>query len=324
MKKLFKNLLFFSVIGSAAFLYSCGGDDEVLPTAPSVEVEVEGVDVTGTAISAVEGETATFTITVNAAGGFNTLNVTPIIDGTTGAVQAIPRTAANVTLTEENTVAVIGLDYTFDAEDVGKDIEWEFEAVDDSDQTGMATITATVEAAPVAVVAHTETLIGGQLNASLGSFYNSLDNEVYTYAQTRDAESANVDFLFFYGDINQYAIAALDDADANTAFSSALGVTNVLTTAIATRNSTKFKVTTVTAAQFDAIENVAELEAAIGGDVAADASKVASLEAGDVFAFTLVEARGALKGLVKVVGTAGTSGTNRAITIQVKIQPSAE
>jgi len=325
MKKLFRNLLFLSAIGSVAFLYSCGGDDEVvLPDAPSIEVEVEGVEVTGNAISAVEGETATFTVTVTAPGVFNTLNVTPSVDGTVGTVQSFDKNGTAVTLSDEGKTAVIGITYTFDAEDVGKDIEWTFQGVDDSDQDAEVTFTATVEAAPIDVVTHTETLIGGQSNATLGSFYNAIEDEVYSYAVTRDTEHANVDFLFFYGTTNLYTIAALDDTDANTAFSAALGVTNVLTTAIATRNSTKFKVTTLTAAQFDAIENVEELLDAIDTDVAASESKVNSLEAGDVFAFSLVAARGSLNGLVKVVSTAGASGTDRAITITVKIEPTEE
>jgi hypothetical protein len=327
MKKLFRNLLFFSAIGSVAILASCGGDEEEpLPTAPSMEVEVEGVEVTGSAISAVEGETVTFTVTVTAPGVFNTLNVTPSVDGVAGTSTPYPRTGSNVTLSEEGTVAVIGLTYTFDADDVDKELSWTFEGVDDSDQTTEKTFTATVEAAPVEVVTHTETLIGGQSNATLGSFYNSIDNEVYTYAATRDTESANVDLLFFYGTTSGYAIAAIDDAAASTAFNAAIaGDADPLGAAIiATRNSTKFKVTAVTATEFDAITNVEELGTAIGGDVAADASIVTDLEAGDVFAFTLAEARGSLEGLVKVVETSGTSGTNRAIKITVKMQPSED
>ncbi|CAD5274045.1 MULTISPECIES: hypothetical protein [unclassified Imperialibacter] len=324
MKKLFRNLLFFSAIGSVAILASCGGDEEEpLPTAPSMEVEVEGVEVTGAAISAVEGETVTFTVTVTAPGVFNTLNVTPSVDGVAGTSTPYPRTASNVTLSEEGTVAVIGLTYTFDADDVDKDLSWTFEGVDDSNQTTEKTFTATVEAAPVEVVVYTETLIGGQSNATLGSFYDAEENKVYKYAETRDTHSASVDFLFFYGDTNKYAIAAMDDADANTAFSAALNVTNALSAIMPTKNATKFKVTTLTAAQFDAIGDVDALASAYG-EVAADASKVNNLEAGKVFAFVQASARGSKKGLVKVVKTDGTSGTNRSITVTVKIEPSED
>ncbi len=312
MKKLLKNLLFFSAFASVAVLSSCGGDDEPLPAGPSVEVEVEGVNITGTAISAVEGETAEFTITVNAPGNFNTLN----ISGST--TQSIPRTDASVTLSSEGTVATISLSYTFEAGDVGQDLTWTFEGVDDNNLTGQATITATVAAAPIEVVTFTETLIGGQSNATLGSFYDAIANEVYKYAETRDAQSANVDLLFFYGSTSGYAIASPDDATAATAFSA---VSLPLTT-FATLNSTKFKVTSVTAEEFDAIGNVDELDAMFGGDVAAEDSNVTGLSADDVFGFTLSDARGSLNGLVKVVETSGTSGTDRAITITVKIQPS--
>ena len=310
--------MFFSAIGSVAILASCGGDEEEpLPAAPSIEVEVEGVEVTGSAISAVEGETATFTVTVTAPGKFNTLNISG------SSTKTIPRTDASVTLTEEGTVATIVIEYAFDAEDVGEDLSWTFEGVDDSDQKAQKTFTASVEAAPVEVVVYTETLIGGQSNATLGSFYDAEENKVYKYAETRDTHSASVDFLFFYGDTNKYAIAAMDDADANTAFSAALNVTNALSAIMPTKNATKFKVTTLTAAQFDAIGDVDALASAYG-EVAADASKVNNLEAGKVFAFVQASARGSKKGLVKVVKTDGTSGTNRSITVTVKIEPSED
>lgn len=324
MKKLLKNLLFLSAIGSVAFLYSCGGDDEVLPDAPTMEIEVEGVEVSGRAISAVEGETATFTVTVTAAGKFNTLNIYASVDGTENPTpQSIARTAANVTLNTDGTEATIVVAKDFEAGDVDKDLAWRFEAVDDENQTAEITFTATVEAAPVEVKTHTQVLIGGQSNATLGSFYDADGNNVYKYAETRETHSAKVDFLFFYGETNKYAIAAMDDADANTAFSAALNVTNALSAVMPTRNATKFKVTTLTAAQFDEIANVEQLANAYG-EVAADGSKVNNLEAGKVFAFVQASSRGSKKGLVKVVETSGTSGTNRAITITVKIEPETE
>ncbi|MEQ9101291.1 MAG: hypothetical protein RIF36_05735 [Imperialibacter sp.] len=324
MKKLFRNLLFFSAIGSVAILASCGGDEEEpLPTAPSIEVEVEGVEVSGSAISAVEGETATFTVVVTAEGLFNTLKIVPSVDGVAGTAQFIGKDEAAVTLTEEGTVGTVVVTYEFDAEDVGKELSWEFVGVDDEAQEASKTFTATVEAAPVEVVVYTETLIGGQSNATLGSFYDAEENKVYKYAETRETHSASVDFLFFYGDTNKYAIAAMDDADANTAFSSALNVTNALSAIMPTKNATKFKVTALTAAQFDAIGDVDALASAYG-EVAADASKVNNLEAGKVFAFVQASARGSKKGLVKVVKTDGTSGTNRSITVTVKIEPSED
>jgi hypothetical protein len=324
MKKLFRNLLFFSAIGSVAILASCGGDEEEpLPAAPSIEVEVEGVEVSGSAISAVEGETATFTVVVTAEGLFNTLKIVPSVDGVAGTAQFIGKGETAVTLTEEGTVGTVVVTYEFDAEDVGKELSWEFVGVDDEAQEASKTFTATVEAAPVLVVTQTEKLIGGQLNSSTGSFYNAVGNEVYSYASFRDVNSAKVDFLFFYGETNMYTIAAIDDADASTAFNAVIaGDADPLGAAIiATRNSSKFKVTEVTADEFDDIENVAQLEAAIG-EIAIDATKVNGLSVGDVFAFTLDESRGSLMGLAKVVKTEGTSGASRSITIQVKIQPS--
>ena len=145
MKKLLKNLLFFSVIGSAAFLYSCGGDDEpVLPDAPSLDVDVtvSGTAVTGTAIDAVLGDAVVFDITANTPGGFNVVRISGDVDA-----DEITRTDLGLAAGATSGEVEFTLELTDEAL-VGTDVEVVIEVVDDSDQTATVTYTISVSEPP--------------------------------------------------------------------------------------------------------------------------------------------------------------------------------
>ncbi len=169
---------------------------------------------------------------------------------------------------------------------------------------------------------NTRVTIGGQSNASFGAFYNSIDSEVYTFQVTRDTKSSEVDFLFFYGTTNSYCIAALDDIDAITAFNAAMSIKNGLSSILPTINRTRFLKTDLSSKEFDQIVNLDELLAFIKREEATkfDLTHINDLKESTVFAFMLSESRGSRIGLAKVVATLGTSGTNRAIALDVKIQ----
>ncbi len=310
--------MMLAIVGSFAFLYSCGDDDEDPSAAPTVSVSaaITGGSALSDGGDVEAGSSVDFTVSVTAEGGFNVLRLA------NGVTAEFPRTDTdNVTLGTDGTTATVTFQVTTESGDAGNSVTIDFTAVDDEDQTGTGSFSFNIVApASPDVVTHTETLLGGQLNPNESSFYNAVDDASYGYADMRDNNSANTDFAFFYGTTNMYTIAALDDSDAGIAFEAAIGADALSATVIATRNQTRFKPTDLTSTEFEAIATEADLLNAYG-EVAAGDTKVNGLEAGDVFAFVLDDDRAGKVGLVEVVATGGTSGADRTITIQVKIQP---
>jgi len=324
MKNVFKNLMIYGAVASMAFLYSCGGDEET--PAPAVPTIAVATTVNGTAatspLNVVPGDEVVFNVSINAEGGFNVYRVYASKDGGT-ATKLAEYTRLDLSVDAGVAVVTDSRATEIEAEDVGSTITYEFEVVDDKDQTSTTEIEVVVN--DNSITTHTETLLGGQSNASANSFYNSIDNSTYSYSSFRDDNSANTDFCFFYGNTNEYTIAAIDDADANTAFSAAIdGTDDALgSSIIETRNQTRFVTTSISPEDFDAIDGEYALLDAFG-DVTPAATKQNKLITNTVFAFELAESRGSLKGLAKVVSTGGTSGADRSITILVKVQQAAQ
>lgn len=322
MKNLFNKLLMLAVVASLGLTYSCSDDEEDPVAAPSIALSAE---VGGAAISSgaeVEaGNVIEVSAVVTAPGGFNVFRGTGT--GTSGTEITVEASRNDLGLDAGATEASISLpDLETEGLD-GETFDWAFEAVDDANQIGTATFSYDIVAPPSPdAVANVGVILNGQLNASGGSFLDVIENAVYGYADTRDAQSANVDMVFFYGTTNMYTIASLDDTDAGVAFGSAVGADALSASTIATRNPTKFKVLSSTAADFDGVATEADLLTLFGGDVAAADTKVNGLSAGDVFGFELASARGSVIGLVSVTATGGTSGADRTITFNVKYNAS--
>lgn len=86
----------------------------------------------------------------------------------------------------------------------------------------------------------------GSFNDVVGSFYNTVDNMVYTIPEAKQNQE-KVDFLFFKGVTNINTIAAPDDEDAGSIETFHLDEWT-------TRNQTRFNLTEMGAEAFDAIE----------------------------------------------------------------------
>jgi len=80
------------------------------------------------------------------------------------------------------------------------------------------------------------TLLGGQQNATAGSFYSVSLGKVFTVS-TATNDPGIIDFAYFHGDLNKATIAAPDDSDAQTI---SYGSTKMSSWSIT--NSTKFHV----------------------------------------------------------------------------------
>lgn len=180
------------------------------------------------------------------------------------------------------------------------------EATDKDNQTSARSIDVTA-GGPIA----SYTFDLGSYSAATGSSFASIDGTVYTWANAT-ANSGKVDFVFFYGSSggsNLATLAAPNDTEADKVFDFS---------GWATQNATKFKTTSVTATEFDAITNDTDILAAASG---ASASLANNLSVGDVVAFVTAatSAHPNKSGLVKVVSITGTGGT-ATINLAAKVQ----
>ena len=280
------------------FLSSCGGEDEEV-------FEIPSITLTTSSYTGFVGETATISGTITAPGGLNVYRITVIVDGVEGTPVEFPR--GSTIETEAN----FSYDYTLVESQVGSSVVVEIEAVDEVNQVGTATFTITTQAA--AINEYTTLLFGAQGNAEPG-FYDALTNTQYTYANA-SANSSDVDLAYYWGATNNSTLAAMDDAGLNAVYT-AVGLP--IEGNFATRNSTRFAATTLTAGDFTAITNEVQLLNSFNFDNATN-SNAPQLAEGDVIAFVLDADRGGLSGLIHIAAINDTNG-NGTITINVKIQ----
>jgi hypothetical protein len=310
MKKITNYLLSLLAIAGVMVFTSCDPEEETPVAAPTVEVTL----VDGKAEYAID-DVVVVQVSFTAPGNLVAMSYVTINNGASSARTIVDLNDINLA---NATSGSPRFNFTLNETFAGQTFSIEFEVEDGEGRTAKDDVEVVVEEAKP-IITHTQTLLGGQSNASEPSFYNAITDDRYNYASMRDTNSANTDWCFFYGTTNLYTLAAIDDADANTAFSAVIGANALSAEVIATRNPTRFNSTTVTAAEFDAISNEAQLLDKAEFETAGS-SKANALEVGQVYAFKLASARGARFGLVKIVGTGGTDGSNRTITFVVKIQ----
>ncbi|MGQ1947636.1 hypothetical protein ACT3CD_11120 [Geofilum sp. OHC36d9] len=147
----------------------------------------------------------------------------------------------------------------------------------------------------------------GSYEATPGSFFATTTGLVYKQDEAK-TNSSIIDFVYYYGTTKNATIAAPNDEGAIATYTNA---TYGLST-WATKNSTKFAMSTVSASEFDAMED----DAVISEEENVTSSAVAGLEVNDVAAFTTAAGK---KGLFKVVSVSGTGGSS-TIEIDVKVQ----
>ncbi len=156
-------------------------------------------------------------------------------------------------------------------------------------------------------------LIGGQNNATIGSFFSTSTGLVIT--STAAGASATiqgtVDLAYFFGTSNGASVGAPSDSVVGVAHngSTSLGTWTV-------KNSTKLLVTALTPAQFTASANDS-LVKTVTDNATLSATLANSLDVGDVVAFKTVAGK---FGLFHVSAIGGTTGTDRTITLDVKVQ----
>lgn len=157
---------------------------------------------------------------------------------------------------------------------------------DKAGRTDAVSFNITVEEAGVKVVKHTNVELGSW-NDAIGSFYGAKENSIFTVAEAFNNQ-AMVDFVFYKGQTNMNTIAAPDDVSLNTILTFNMGEWT-------TRNQTRFVMTSMTAAEFDAIGDYYVFKEFEGNS---GESKVINLEDGAVVQFRI---QAGAYGLIKVV-----------------------
>lgn len=203
-------------------------------------------------------------------------------------------TSALVTLTIYRSVAdttytidLTGTEYTADltfTSWVDEAVEtFTFTVTDADDQTASISVDITTEIQSVAVTKNADITLGSW-NDALGSFYSAELEEIYTITPAFENQE-NVDFLFFLGTTFGSTFASPADSAANT-----IETFNLDTWT--TKNETLFQITTLSAADFDAIGTDYTFPEFTGTD-----SRATQLAAEDVVMFQTVADK---LGLIKV------------------------
>ncbi len=311
MKKLLNQLFLFSAIGGTLFLASCGSDDPE----PVAEVSITVTGDTDTQSNFDSDETVDFNIAYTSEAGISSFVYTPSVDGNVQSEVILnPAVDLGLDLTTQANEGSFNFGFELNETLAGSQVSITFEIVDQTGGSASETVTFQVNAAP-AISEYTAVLLGGFQNANEPSFYNVIDNTTYTYSEAQN-NSETTDLLFYYADTPGYTIAAPDNSQANTTLE-AQTASGSLTT-FATRLSTRFKLLDGSF-DYDAQTTSADLENAYP-EVGDDQERITQLSAGQVFAIRTDNNRGTRYGVIEVESVAGTQGSERAITLNVKIQ----
>ncbi|NMB72529.1 MAG: hypothetical protein GYA22_10310 [Bacteroidales bacterium] len=191
--------------------------------------------------------------------------------------------------------------FQHDVTGITQEMKLKVQATDKDDITNSSSFT--IKISLPAIQTWTGKTLGAQ-SSSTGSFFASVDGTVMTLNQAT-SNQAKADFAYYYGDVNLATLAAPDDASLN-------GGTGNFTwcQSWTTKNQTRFALTTLTTAEFDAATATTINALADPAE-----SKVTSLAQNKVIAFKTASCK---KGLIKVASI--TTGASGSITLDVKVQ----
>lgn len=314
MKKASNYLLVVLAVFGVIFFSSCTKDEEVIPDGPSIEVTSDQFPNGSTQFAGTAGDNISFTVDVDAPGGFNNIKVEYLVDGNDSGITdwTDQRTPGTTVLTYTGTPTGIELLES----NVGQEISIVITAVDDNSKTATLTLTATVASTPL------ESVVVTLLAAPTGdrtskTFYsvplarNVTSAEVVSN-EAGTASSSDVDFGYFYGTSNEASIVAPSEYSAYD-----LGANGQQWS---TLNETSFKTTSLTAAQFLEVTTHAEVEEAFadGTDAGTGVNKLA---VDQVIAFETVERDSKTrKGLIRITAIVAGSGSDGKVDIEVLVQ----
>lgn len=308
MNKLLYSFLSFLLITSMVVTTSCGTDDD--PVAPAAPTFV----VSGTAAGEEEATTVepnqpvSFTLTINAPGGFNTL----YIDKTGGT--PMDRTVISRGTAIEETF-VHQFTYTPTMEEAGETITFDFQAVDEGGLDNVFTYTITV-IEPELLVWEQELLFAPLADNTSETWFSTSTGETYTSNEVNAAQatiSNTIDFGYFYGATNEATLASVADYP----IAAGQGTWTV-------KHATMLRKTTMTASAFMETTSAAAVQQAFTDATAGtNEGQATNLQEGDVVAFmTDPDGPGGSRyGLAHVSTITTGTGSTGSILINVKVMP---
>lgn len=290
-------VLLFLAVGT---LSSCE-DTEGVDPAPTITINPSSatIDV---------GQTADFTYTV-------------VSEKNLEEIRIIARNVTQETVTDftNNDSHNGSFSFTPLATDAGTKVTITVEAIDKDNNRSSQSVEVTVneQTEPIAIESFPAILLGAQDNANTGSFLDASTGNVYKVSDAR-TNSQLIDMAYLQGSASNgqgAVIGSLRDASVEQVFS---------TTSWTTRNNTRFRNTTLSETNFNAITDGSELTAAYaagtepnvtnGNQSEGSASRVNQLTAGKVFAFRTADGKEGLAYIVSV--DAGETGS---IRLNVKV-----
>lgn len=181
---------------------------------------------------------------------------------------------------------------------------WSFTLIDKDGLSTTKEITITTTAAPKPV-RFVDVSLGDQGNATLGSSYSLSTFQMYLLAAAK-AESAVIDVICVSDDNDGSILCAPSSAVAAEKLPSASGPGSW-----ATKNATKFRKTSITSAQFDAMTDNTKLNEELA-NTSNTTDKIIQLAGGDVILINPVST-GARPVLAKVVSI----GSDKSVTLKL-------
>ncbi|MFO7613215.1 MAG: hypothetical protein R6W71_01100 [Bacteroidales bacterium] len=294
-----KKTLIFALsllVSSALFFSSCTDDDDPLNQPPTISFISGANFISGDATLKVnESFTVKVLAEANAESGskIQTLKISRVYN----------LQAWDTTFTYND--ATFTFEATFTANSQIGIERITFEITDKAGQKASIYLDITTEPDVIPIEYFSMRIMGSYLSVT-GSSFASINGNVYTMAEAF-ANQAIIDLLYWWGASAFATIGAPDDENANLVYTGPNGLQNWTT-----KNGTRFKTTTVTATEFDALNDGALIiDAATGSDQ----TRIGSLTVGNVIAFITVTGK---HGLIKVVNI--NDGAAGDITIDIKVE----
>lgn len=286
------------LLSSVLFFTACTDDEEPLDQPPTIEFVAGGSFVSSNTTLTVN---TPFTVkvlaeaNVTSASKIQSLKISRVFNLQTW----------DTTLTYND--ASFSLEVTFTSMATAGLERITFEITDKAGQKASKFLDITTEDVNIPIPINTFTMrILGSYQSPTGSSFASIDGNVYTLAQAF-ANQGIIDFLYWWGASTSATLGAPDDDLAGQVFTGVNGLPNW-----SVKNGTRFKATTITASEFDALDDGAPIIAAATG---ADQTRMGTLSAANVIAFKTVTGK---YGVIKVVSI--NTGAAGDITIDVKVE----
>jgi hypothetical protein len=286
------------IISSATFLTSCTEEEDPVNLPPSISFLAGDTLISSNSTVTVD---ETFHVGVNAVANvtsqskIQSIRVTRIFNNQTVGDNTFPYNDEAVTvIIEFEALPEIGTENI------------EFTVTDKDGQSAKKSLQITTEEAESDINAWEMRILGSWDNDT-GSSFASVDGIVYKLNEAFINQS-KIDFMYWWGQSTSATIGSPNDENADDVFNTGQYALDNWDTL----NDTKFKTTSVTATDFDAIQTAAECISLANG---ANQTRIGGLVKDQVIAFITVTGKhGLIRANSIVTGSAGS------ITIDVKVE----